>query len=123
MKQRVVGQYEMGHNCVQISLREGTGGEFYLIPQKGRVASIKLGADNDWMHVVNAFLHEAMELEFERMSCRYEHGGYVGRDMSDFLFVASHPQFTEIVARVAELTATALPDVAKTWKQWRKEGK
>jgi hypothetical protein len=121
MKQIIIGSYQMGSNNVQLVLRAGTGGDFYMLPEEGKIARIKVGADQkQWARVVNAFLHEALELEYERIGCRYEHGNWVGSDMSDFMFVATHPQFTEVVARVAELTAHALPDLAKAWKGWNR---
>ena len=47
MKQKIVGSYYAGNECVQLVLMEGIGGEFYCIPERGATARIKIGADAD----------------------------------------------------------------------------
>ena len=53
MKQKVIGVFELGYENVQLVLREGIGGEFYLFPED-TIARIKVGGDHgDWRDVAN----------------------------------------------------------------------
>ncbi len=124
MKQVIVGSYEMGWGCVQIVLREGTGGEFFVIPEKGKISRIKIGADYDgWWEVVNVLLHEAYELEIDNRKLRFRATQNRANDHADYLFVLTHNQFTDATAYVSEMVAACLPDLAMAWKKWRKTRK
>lgn len=119
MKQIVVGIYSLGYEAIELVIREGNGGEFYNRPGKGQVPRIKIGADVDaWKDVVSVFLHECFEFIFNRLQCRYEKSYDMGADASGYLYVATHPQFSDVCARVGEGVATALPDLSKAWKKW-----
>lgn len=124
MKQIVVGNYYMGDESVQLVLRDGSGGEVYLTPEKAnKIARMKIGADyNNWWRVVSVLLHEAMELAFIKVNCRYDSNNNLAKTHDSYLFVANHSDFTEICARAAELTATCLPDLATAWKKFKKNG-
>ena len=121
MEQIIVGTYDMGWESVEIVLREGTGVEFFLIPETGRGPRIKVGADqNQWSDVVAVLLHECLELEYERAGVRFSPSSELARDHAAYIFVLNHAQFSEAAARVAELLSKVLPDLAKSWKQWNK---
>lgn len=122
MKQVIVGVYEAGYDQIELVLREGTGGEFYIIPEKGGIPRIKIGADcKEWIEVVDTLLHEIYEHVFDRLRCRYEISNQVTTDHSAYLFSFSHNQFCEACCRVSEFITNALPDLAKAWEAWRKE--
>ncbi len=121
-KQVIVGVYGIGFEDVEIVLRSGDGGEFWNHPGKGEIPRIKIGADyKEWSSVVSVFLHEAFEFTFNRLKCRYDSSYDLGGDASSYLFVADHVTFSDTCARVACLTANALPDLARAWKKWRKK--
>ena len=119
MKQVIVGTYEIGYDQVEIVLREDLGGEFYLIPEKGSIPRIKIGADHkDWRDVVAVFLHEAYEFVLEKLRCRYEKTDIVVGDHNGYLFILDHLTFSEACQRVAELATSALPNLKKEWEKW-----
>lgn len=119
MKQVIVGVYEIGWEQVQVVLREGTGGEFYSIPEKGSLARIKIGADyRNWNDVVAVLLHEASELMYDRLQCRYMATNHLAGDHTGYLFMANHAQFSDVCWKVGELAANCLPDLQKAWKRW-----
>ena len=120
MKQKIIGTYSCGVEEVQLVLREGTGGEFWTMPEKGCIARIKVGANMEWPEVMSALLHEALELQMHRIGCRFDPTGDCGRDHSSYLFVMTHPQFSNVVGRAAQFASAALPDLAKAWKKWGK---
>lgn len=122
MRQKVIGIYCLGAEQVELVLREGDGGEFYSKPEKGKVARIKIGAgDGDNWHRLAAVLnHEAMELVMFHMGFRYSATPDYANDNGAYLFVMTHTQFSEAVARSAMFMADALPDLATAWNKWRK---
>lgn len=120
MKQTIVGVYSMGLSQVQIVLREGNGGEFYFNPEAGAVPRIKVGAELQWAEVVGNLLHEALEMQMTALSCRFNPAPDYARDHSSYLFVMTHPQFSESCARTAEFITAALPDLARAWKKWKR---
>jgi hypothetical protein len=124
MKQEIVGIYEIGWDQVELVLREDTGGEFYLIPEKGCIPRIKIGADyKEWEEIVSVLLHETFEFAFDRVRCRYENSDEVVRDHSSYLFVLPHVTFSETCARVGEFISKALPDLKEKWEKWKEESK
>ena len=120
MKQEIVGIYEIGLDQIQLVIREGTGGEFYFVPEKGALGRIKVGADNSWHQVVSALMHEAFEMQMTRSHCRFDPAPDYGRDHSSYLFVMNHPMFSDITARVAAFMADSMPDLSRACSKWRK---
>lgn len=119
LRQKTVGIYCIGSEQVQIVLREGTGGDFYTVPERGGVPRIKIGADyGNWGSVLSALIHEATEFMMVRARCRFDPADDLGRDHSAYVFVMNHPQFSDTCARVADLLANCLPDVSREWKKW-----
>lgn len=124
MKQVIVGTYYIGRDQVELVLREDTGGEFYVLPEKGVIPRIKVGADyTEWKEVVSVLLHEAQELLLERLRCRYELSDSMSNDHSQYTFVLPHLTFSELNVRLADFLVDALPDLAKAWEKWKKEKK
>lgn len=121
MKQKIVGVYRCGPEDVQLVLREGDGGSFFTVPEKGHICRIKVGADEGrWPMVVTTLMHEAMELTMMRAGCRYTPSPDFGEDNGSYTFVMTHTQFSEASARAAMFVAAAMPDLRKAWKKWRK---
>lgn len=121
-KQKIIGNYHMGFEQVQVVLREGDGGEFYGCPGNGNSARIKIGGDYDnWQDVVRVLLHEAFELAMFRNNARYEITGDVGKDSGAYTFLFTHPEFSNICGKVSELICECLPELAKQWKLRKKD--
>ena len=124
VKQVIVGIYEMGWEHVQLVLREGRGGEFYIVPGDIDCPRIKVGADQDqWSDLLCALLHEAGELALARLKCRYSHTEEVAGDVHSYLFVMTHPQFSEMQGLTAEFVAHCWDDLGKAWNKWGKPKK
>jgi hypothetical protein len=124
VKQVIVGTYEMGWEHVQLVLREGSGGEFFLVPGDIDCPRIKIGADREhWKHLLVVLLHEAGELAAARMKCRYTPTEEVAGDVHSYLFVMTHPQFSEIQGLAAEFVANCWDDLGKAWNRWCKRKK
>ena len=123
MKQVVVGVYGLGADQVELVLREDTGGEFYVQPEKGKIPRIKVGADHEeWGRIVAVLLHEAFELALHRSQCRFLGSDDMGRDHSEYLFVMRHYQFSDACAKAGYFLSDALPDLSGAWKKWKNRG-
>jgi len=124
MKQKVIGIYEAGYYQIELILREGTGGEYYLIPEKGKCPRIKVGADYiNWVEVVSALLHEVEEFLIDRMQCRYSPFDNLSNTLDEFTFLLNHSQFSDVCVKTAEYISKALPDLSKAWNEWKKNKK
>ncbi len=121
MTQIVIGSYECGYDNVDVVLRDGTGGEFYLTPEPGKCARLKVGADGPWGAILKRFMHEAIEFAATRALCRYTPSIDMANDNGGYLFVMSHLQMSHVAACVAELSARALPDLCAGYKAWNKK--
>jgi hypothetical protein len=120
VKQVVVGTYEMGYECVQLVLREGNGGEFWMVPGDIDCPRIKIGADQEhWKFLLVCLLHEAGELAAARLKCRYTQTEDVAGDVHSYFFNMTHPQFSEMQGLVAEFVANCWDDLGKAWKKWK----
>lgn len=120
MKKKAIGVYECGYEQIELVLREGTGGEFYYIPENGALPRIKVGADyGKWSEVVAVLLHEVFEFCMDRARCRFDPSSDVGHDHSAYLFVMNHPIFHDCCERSSEFMTSALPDLAKEWNRWK----
>ncbi len=123
MKQKILGCYYLGHDQVEVVLREGQGAEFYLVPEGRLCRRVKIGADGSWRETLNSLLHEIMELMFCTMTLRYVTSDYVNNGHDDYLFIFTHPQFTEIAARLSPFLIACQPDLKKAWRAWHKKPK
>ena len=66
-------------------------------------------------------LHEVNELALERLHCRYEHPYQMSSDMHAYLFVITHPQFSEMNGLAADFLANCWEDLGQVWREWSKE--
>lgn len=124
MKQVIIGIYEIGYDQVELILREDTGGEFYLIPEKGSIPRIKVGADYEkWQDVVTVLLHESYEFMIDRLQGRYTLYNDLSNDHGAYTFVFDHVTFSDVCARVSEFISKALPDLEKKWNEWKEDNK
>lgn len=119
LKQVVIGKYELGYEKVQLVLRDGYGGEFYHLPGDIDCPRIKVGADHaEWWKVLTALFHEVGELAASRIGCRFSHADEVANDVHAYLFVMTHPQFSEIQGMTADFVARCWNDLKEAWEKW-----
>jgi hypothetical protein len=124
VKQTLVGSYILGHEYVDLILREGEGGCFYETPEVGKPARIKIGAEHEqWVEILSVLLHETMELCLDRMKRRYDATQDCGQDHSSYLFVFTHPELSDAMNRVAEYLNGCQEDLRKAWGKWKEEAK
>lgn len=113
-----IGRYHLGIRDVDVYGRKGTGGEFFSASESNGIAEIHIGlSDKPWPGIVNALLHEAMELTLSDMRCRWRPTPDYSNDHSNYFFVATHEQFSEALGRVAYFLSESLPELAKVYKR------
>ena len=113
----------MGYEQVQLILREGTGGDFWYMPEKGSLPRMKIGADyNTWREVVACLIHETQEMLLDRNNLRFNPTHTISpRDHAAYIFIMTHPQFHDVCAKTADFIAVCLPDLKRAWGKWRKK--
>lgn len=122
MKQKIIGSYICGYESVELILKEGYGGEVFFL-EKGSLALIKLGGDQDWESCFTALLHEVFELVLDRIKCRFAPCNDMSRSTSVYMFVVDHVDFSDVCAKVAEFIDACLSDLKKAHKLWNKKKK
>lgn len=117
MKPKLVGQYILGWDHVEIVFRNGMGGEFYLRPSNKHIKRISIGYEAEWGEVVAVFLHELFELTLETMGFRYLPSNNINKSHDDYAFFLTHIQFTEVVERCSECFLSAEKNLKSEWKK------
>ncbi len=123
LRQVVVGTFYVGHEQVQLVLREGDGGEFWVTPERGSLPRIKIGADGEWKQVITRLLHEVLEFVLARSHARFEPSEDLSRDHAAYLFVLDHPTFSDWCARVSDFLSDAVPKLSAAWAEWKRPRK
>jgi hypothetical protein len=124
VKSRLVGTYTLGYEGLELWGTDDTGGGFYFYQEKKLRPKIEVGLNyNYWADVLAVLLHEAQELAAARMGLRFERTHQMSNDMGSYVFIMSHVEFTEVVARAADLLSECEADLKTTWKQFWKERK
>lgn len=124
MRQKLVGVYHFGFEQVELYARDDTGGDVFVLPEKGRLPRMKIGMDyRHWNGVIATLFHEVMELAMDRANCRFRPTNNLNWSSDCYVFHLDHHQFTESCARAAEFTVACQDDLHRTWKSWRKTRK
>lgn len=82
------------------------------------------GGHKEWAQVVSGALHEVVEAAFVLRRCHYKPTSSLNVNytaMDQFTFVASHREFSEIMAHAGDALTYILPDLERAWMQGRKK--
>lgn len=113
---KILGQFELGYESVQLVARDDTGGEFHLCSPRTNTGVITIGVDqDDFESVVAVLMHEAVEFSIARRGCRFLDSNDMGEDHAGYLFVMNHPQFSDIIAKSASFILPAIPLLRTVW--------
>jgi hypothetical protein len=122
MKQKIVGHYYIGHECVQLVATEGGEGSLYFTPEYGKVPRIKVGVDyDDYQDALEVLLHEVYEFALTREGTRHLGTDTFTEDHTQYLFVMTHCQFSNITSKCSVFLTEALPEFKKAWAKWHKK--
>lgn len=112
------GKTEMAGECINVFARLGfSGGHFNwegnnLIHSKDNGKRIIVGLDHPvWSHCLDVFNHEAFEWAAARLHCRLEITDWWSKTHSDYTFIMTHQQFSEVCLRASICTAPVLGDL------------
>ena len=121
MRQKIIGNYFLGCESVQLVARERTGAEFWTVPAVGQTARIKVGMDDaNWSEVVGRLIHEVGEFAMTREGVRFNPDHPMPHCQDEYVFHFTHPQFDRIAMNMADFLAAALPDLSAAYKKWSK---
>ena len=108
-------KYTFGWEEVTIKTEPGYGG-YFMMPNN--VIVIRLSGT--WEQTVAVFLHEAMEWQMSRNKSRFNVTEDLGKDVHSYMFMMSHPVFSDCCAKVAELWTECEKDLKRVWKKEQK---
>lgn len=111
---KILGTLPLGYELVQLVARGDTGGEFHLCSPRTKGGVITIGVEHeDFSEVVGTLLHEAIEYSLARMGCRYVDSNDMGHDHAAYVFMMTHPQFSDALAKSATFVEPAIPLLRK----------
>jgi hypothetical protein len=117
-----IGIYSLSGFGVRLRWRDGNGGEFNSNPSNGNVPEITIGFDEpDFPHVLRTLLHEAFEFAMSDGNLRYVGSDDWGDSHDGYLFIMTHPQFSDMSGRVGAFLGACLPDTAKAYRSYCKD--
>ncbi|HUU93082.1 MAG TPA: hypothetical protein VM238_17965 [Phycisphaerae bacterium] len=115
-----VGRYCMFDTPFELVLNMSTqDSQFQFGWPERKIGRVEVGGSHDsWDGVLSGLLHEITELAFMLRRCHFQ--PYTGSDTSaadQFLFVARHFEFTDIMAQVSTAMSSMYDDVRKAWRK------
>lgn len=117
--QYLLGAFQLGPQSVDVVLMPNmSGGEFYFIPEEGRLPRIKIGLDYaNWYEVVDVVVHEALEYLLTLNNHRFVPSGKFNADHANYQFMFDHVQLTTACAQLGVFLANALPKIAEEFNK------
>jgi hypothetical protein len=118
-----IGRYPFGTRVVEIfGLPDDQGGAFNTAPDMG-ICEIVIGLDYGcWEKVLAVLSHEIHELAAVEINVRWVPECDYCNGSDKYLFVMTHYQFSEVVARAAWLVADCYEDVKAAYDLCREAG-
>ncbi len=119
---KLLGSFPIGGMNVSLYVQSGWGGEFTFIPDRGVIPEICIGLSSErWERVVSSLLHESFEFEMAHSSARYYRSYDYGNDLSSYVFMLDHSQFSDLCGRVAIFISKVLPLIANEYKSFKRK--
>lgn len=109
-----VGSYDLGNRRVTVRLdKQSSNGHCHIID-----GIIFIGIDgNNWREVIGILLHEAMELAIMDLELRYTPSHDESNSADIYLFIMTHPQFSQVCGRVGNFLYECLPDLTRSYRE------
>ena len=117
-----LGVFRLNHENVDVYYwPHSFGGEFYFAPDLINKPRIKIGVCySTFEEVLNVALHEAYEAVMTWHRLRFMLSGGCGSS-DGYTFILTHPQFTEVTAKVAVFIADVYEPLRKVWLAEKKK--
>lgn len=114
-----IGTYSLGSMSVHVVANGGLGGGFHFEPDG--TWTLTVGCGSDGAKTLAALLHEAIEMVKAERGLRYGPCPDFACSSANYLFVATHEQFAEVIAAVAEFVMPVIPKLATAHAKLHRE--
>lgn len=111
---KLLGTYTVGTRPIRVYTEKKSGSGSFDLRDSRMVVGIQ---SKDWWEVVNVLLHEATEMAMHDNQCRLAPVVDFGNSHDCYVFLMTHPQFSEITGQVANFLVQVLPDLAKRYNK------
>jgi hypothetical protein len=99
-----------------------TQGSFVTTGEKqGYIGIIEIGIDGNWTDVLVTVFHETTEMTLSMMMLAYHPVAAFQSNPSGRVFIITHEQFSEAIARAGCAMSRILPGLEKAWKRRQKQ--
>jgi hypothetical protein len=75
----------------------------------------------EWWEVLEVLLHELTEFNYSMNHCRLTPDIEFTKSHDSYLFLLTHPQFSECTAQIANCLAQVIPDLTKVYNEYKRE--
>jgi hypothetical protein len=116
MKDKKIGSYWLGMGYVDLYVYNGKGGHFNTGPESGALPRITIGIDDSLPYILEAILHEAMELTMLQMDTRFYPDSAIVQNCGHYVFHLDHNAFQECCARVSRFMEKCRRDLLRAVK-------
>lgn len=100
--------------------RENNGGSITLCPDDGLPAKMEI-AGQDVDHVMETLVHEVIEFAMTDLQLRFDRSPVMTFAHDTYLFVMTHPEFSEVASRVSRFLTKAIPVVMRLYSEGEAE--
>ncbi len=107
---KTLGRFALGVHSVKLDVDAESRDGFFNLSKNHII--VGLGYSR-WPHVLEVLLHEAVEFSTAANKCRFVPDISTSDSADAYIFLMTHPQFSEVIGQAAEFLAAAAPIVAK----------
>lgn len=117
-----LGVFPLGTNRVALFADPNNASASFSAPDDDQIGDTKMVIGikaSRWEKVLTGLLHEAGELTALELRLRYAPDVDFGEGCDQYLFVMTHPQFSEMTARVAWFASKVIPRLSQLYRKHR----
>jgi hypothetical protein len=122
-----LGTFRLGHEPVKLCADIDADGSSWLIDgdckELGKITIAFDQGNTEWERIMEDLMHETIEYAFSRMGLRFEDSMATAKDTQMFVFMMTHLEFLEAVARATQFVVRAQPHLLKLYRLVKKETK
>lgn len=116
---KLVGIFELGEFPVCLYALDGTDGS--CSTGKNVLPEICVGVeDEEFSSAIDILYHELFEYECMRLGYRLVRTNDASRDHSAYVFIMSHPEMSNVIARATGFAEACRESLKEEWREYHK---
>lgn len=120
---KLVGTYDLGMHPVKLFIDTELDGGRFNTSNDSHVGEMVVGMSDEWSVMMEVLMHESFEALALSMELRFSPSVDYSESSSNCIFVMTHEQMGEIIARVGKFMADCLESFARAYRKLLAERK